>query len=82
MSTYHSIVFLMVLLGHQTPERTAHELEIEDEIVNLQTAHLCHDVECCNYGKLCWPDVISGKHIFLTAMHLDTWAATIVSLLF
>ncbi|KAK0431135.1 hypothetical protein EV421DRAFT_1854867 [Armillaria borealis] len=61
-----------------TPERTAHELEIEDEIVNLQMAHLCHDVECRNYGKLCWPDAISGKHIFLTAMHLDTWAAAIV----
>ncbi|PBK84531.1 hypothetical protein ARMGADRAFT_1088309 [Armillaria gallica] len=61
-----------------TPECTAHELEIEDEIVNLQTVHLCHDVECRNYGKLCWPDAISGKHIFLTATHLNTWAAAIV----
>ncbi|KAK0437098.1 uncharacterized protein EV420DRAFT_1652223 [Desarmillaria tabescens] len=64
--------------GKSRPEHTAHELEIEDKIVNLQMAHLCHDVECCNYGKLCWPDTISGKHIFLTATHLDTWAATIV----
>ncbi|KAK0226912.1 hypothetical protein EDD85DRAFT_975220 [Armillaria nabsnona] len=65
-------------MSKSTPECTAYELEIEDEIVNLQTVHLCHDVECHNYGKLCWPDVISGKHIFLTAMHLDTWAAAIV----
>ncbi|KAK0470458.1 uncharacterized protein EV420DRAFT_1664293 [Desarmillaria tabescens] len=64
--------------GKSRPECTAHELEIEDKIVNLQMAHLCHDVECCNYRKLCWPDAISGKHIFLTAMHLDTWAAAIV----
>ncbi|KAK0236858.1 hypothetical protein EDD85DRAFT_952813 [Armillaria nabsnona] len=65
-------------MSKSTPECTAHELEIEDEIVNLQMVHLCHDVECHNYGKLCWPDAISGKHIFLTATHLDTWAAAIV----
>ncbi|PBL04475.1 hypothetical protein ARMGADRAFT_1022885 [Armillaria gallica] len=65
-------------MSKSTPERTAHELEIEDEIVNLQTVHLCHDMECRNYRKLCWPDAISGKHIFLTATHLNTWAAAIV----
>ncbi|PBK81123.1 hypothetical protein ARMGADRAFT_1039522 [Armillaria gallica] len=67
-----------MMMSKSTPEHTAHELEIEDEIMNLQTAHLCHDVECHNYRKLCWPDAISGKHIFLTATHFNTWAAAIV----
>lgn len=62
----------------QTFEPTEEEVEQNEFIVKLNAEWKCEDRSCKRF--ICFPDRTSGKHVHLTHMHLQTWAAAKVCL--
>jgi hypothetical protein len=55
---------------------TAEEIEQDEDIARLTRLYTCED-RSCTYA-ICYPAPPDGKHIHLTHLHLNTWAAAIV----
>jgi hypothetical protein len=54
----------------------AEEIEQDEDIARLTRLYTCED-RSCTYA-ICYPAPPDGKHIHLTHLHLNTWAAAIV----
>ncbi|KAJ7675268.1 hypothetical protein B0H17DRAFT_1140344 [Mycena rosella] len=57
----------------KTFEPTEEEVEQNEFIVKLNAEWKCEDKSCKRF--ICFPDCTSAKHVHLTHMHLQTWAA-------
>ncbi|KAJ7441185.1 hypothetical protein B0H11DRAFT_2351170 [Mycena galericulata] len=57
----------------KTYEPSAEEVEQTEFIVKLQARWKCNDRRCKRF--LCFPDKTTAKHVHLTHLHLQSWAA-------
>lgn len=64
---------------HQKTRPTAEEIEQDEDIARLTRLYTCED-RSCTYA-ICYPAPPDGKHIHLTHLHLNTWAAAIVCIM-
>ncbi|KAG1846151.1 hypothetical protein C8R48DRAFT_677938 [Suillus tomentosus] len=57
---------------------TDEEMEQNEAIANLTRQYTCEDRACGFH--ICWPAPPEAKHVNLTLLHLNTWAAAMVGL--
>ncbi|KAG1906133.1 uncharacterized protein F5891DRAFT_975581 [Suillus fuscotomentosus] len=55
---------------------TDEEMEQNEAIANLTCQYTCED-RACGF-RICWPAPPEAKHVNLTLLHLNTWAAAMV----